>query len=194
MSNNYLSGVFITIAALCITPAAEAHLLLDEDASWSAGFIHPFVGMDHLLAMLAVGLWAAQQGGSRIWQLPAAFLSMMMIGAYFGHLGVTLPATETGIAGSLMALGLLLALSAHMSLLPSLLVVGFFAMFHGFAHGTEMPQSLAVINYAGGFLFATAALHGLGIALALFGNRFNDQNVLRLSGLAIGITGGLLWI
>ncbi|MGR9052741.1 MAG: HupE/UreJ family protein [Gammaproteobacteria bacterium] len=193
MSNKYLAGGLATLAALFTAPCAEAHLI-SEGASWSAGFIHPFVGVDHLLAMLAVGLWAAQQGGGRLWQLPAAFLSMMMLGAYAGQGAMALPSVETGIAGSLLVLGLMLVFAVRLPMAPSLSVVGFFALFHGYAHGTEMPQGMAIVGYAGGFVSATALLHGLGIVSGLSVRRGHYRDLLRLSGLAIGVTGGLLWI
>ena len=167
---------------------------MTEEASWFAGFIHPFLGLDHVLAMLAVGLWAAQQGGSRLWQLPVAFLSMMMLGAMLGQAGLSLPLVEAGIASSLLVLGLMLMFAIRLSIVPNMLMVGSFAIFHGYAHGAEMPQTLALIGYALGFMLATGILHGMGIALGLAIRGAHNEKLLRLGGIAIGLTGAWLWI
>lgn len=194
MLKKYIPGLLIAALTLFIAPAVQAHTLIAEETSWSAGLMHPLLGVDHLLAMLAVGLWAAQQGGNRLWQLPLAFLSMMMFGAFVGQSGVTLPYIEAGIASSLLVLGLMLTFAIRLSILPSLLMVGFFALFHGYAHGAEMPQTLAVIEYALGFLLATAALHGLGIVSGLLVRGMQYEKLLRIGGIFIGVTGGWLWI
>ena len=194
MSNKYILGVLITTFSLLITPSVQAHALIGEETSWLAGFTHPFLGLDHLLAMLSVGLWAAQQGGNRLWQLPLAFLSMMLLGALLGQTGFTLPSVEAGIAGSLLVLGLMLTFAIRLTILPSLLMVGLFAVFHGYAHGTEMPQTLTMIEYALGFMLATGTLHGLGIGLGLLARGVQSEKILRMGGIAIGLTGVWLWI
>ena len=162
MSNKHIPGVLIATFSLLITPVVQAHSLIAEEASWFAGFMHPLLGLDHLLAMLAVGLWAAQPGGNRLWQLPIAFLSMMILGALLGKTGFTLPLVEAGIASSLLVLGLLLAFAIRLTIVPSMLMVGLFAVFHGYAHGAEMPQTLALIDYTLGFMLATGCLTWIG--------------------------------
>jgi urease accessory protein len=194
MSKQPLLGVLITTFSLLTAPVFQAHPLMAQSVFWFAGFIHPFLGLDHLLAMLAVGLWAAQQGGSRLWQLPVAFLSMMLLGALLGQTGLSLPLVEAGIASSLLVLGLMLTFAIRLSIVPSMLMVGLFALFHGYAHGAEMPQTLALIGYALGFLLATSILHGLGIALGLAIRGVQSEKLLRLGGIAIGLTGAWLWI
>ncbi len=194
MSNKSILGVLMATVTLFITPAVQAHALMSEATSWFAGFAHPLLGSDHLLAMLAVGLWAAQQGGSRLWQLPIAFLSMMLLGAMLGQAGLSLPLVEAGIASSLLVLGLMLTFAIRLSIVPSMLIVGLFAVFHGYAHGAEMPLTLAVIDYALGFMLATAVLHGLGIALGLLARNVQNEKLLRVGGIAIGLTGAWLWI
>jgi urease accessory protein len=194
MSNKRNLGVLIAAFSVLITTTVQAHTLVTEATSGFAGLMHPFLGLDHLLAMLAVGLWAAQQGGSRLWQLPLAFLGMMLLGAVLGQTGFALPSIEAGIASSLLILGLMLAFAVRLSIIPSMLMVGLFAVFHGYAHGAEMPQTVALIDYAAGFMLATAALHGLGIGLGLRARDELNQKLLRISGVAIGLTGAWLWI
>jgi urease accessory protein len=186
MSNKYVRGVLIAALSLLITPVVQAHQLITEEASWFAGFIHPFLGIDHLLAMLAVG--------NRLWQLPVAFMSMMVLGAMLGQTGFTLPQEEAGIASSLLVLGLLLMFAIRLTSVSSMLLVGLFSVFHGYAHGAEMPQTLALIDYALGFILATSILHGLGIALGLLIRGMQSEKLLRIGGIAIGLTGAWLWI
>lgn len=193
MSNKHILGVLVAAFSLSITPAVQAHALIGEETSWLAGFTHPFLGLDHLLAMLSVGLWAAQQGGNRLWQLPLAFLSMMLLGALLGQSGFTLPSVEAGIASSLLVLGQMLAFAIRLTILPSLFMVGLFALFHGYAHGVEMLQTLTLID-ALGFMLATGALHGLGIGLGLLARGVQSEKILRMGGIAIGLTGVWLWI
>jgi len=194
MSNKHNMGVLIAAFSVLITTTVQAHTLVTETTSGLAGLMHPFLGLDHLLAMLAVGLWAAQQGGSRLWQLPLAFLGMMLLGAVLGQTGFALPSIEAGIASSLLILGLMLAFAVRLSIIPSILMVGLFAVFHGYAHGAEIPQTAELLDYAVGFMLATAALHGLGIGLGLRARGDLNQKLLRISGVAIGLTGAWLWI
>lgn len=136
-----------------------------ESAGFFSGFGHPIGGADHLLAMLAVGLLAARQAGRSRWALPVSFVVAMLAGAGLGALGVTLPAVETGIAVSVLVLGLLIALVVKLPLNAAVPMVAVFAVFHGHAHFTEMGHG-AVWLYAAGFAVATALLHAMGYALA----------------------------
>ncbi|MEY3760591.1 MAG: hypothetical protein RIR39_2082 [Pseudomonadota bacterium] len=193
MSNKRNLSVIVTLFSVLITTTVQAHTLTAEATSGLAGLMHPFLGLDHLLAMLAVGLWAAQQGGSRLWQLPTAFLSMILFGALLGQTGFSLPLIEAGISSSLLLLGLMLMFAIRMAIMPSLLMVGLFAVFHGYAHGAEIPQTVVLIDYAAGFMLASAALHGLGIGLGLLARGGQSEKLLRMSGIAIGLTGAWLW-
>lgn len=133
-----------------------------------AGLLHPFSGLDHLLAMVAVGLWAAQSGMRKLWLLPAVFMSLLAVGAGVALLFPALPLIETGIAASVLVLGLITALSLRLPTLLSISLTAAFGFMHGYAHGLEIPASASPLLYAAGFLLATAALHFSGITLGLF--------------------------
>ena len=133
----------------------------------SAGLIHPLSGIDHLLAMIAVGLWAAQNRGSKIWILPAAFILMMAVGAKFALIYPFLPLVESGIAASVVALGIIIALSLRPSTQMSIVITSLFGLFHGYAHGLEMLGINEVQGYALGFIVTTAALHLAGIVTVI---------------------------
>jgi urease accessory protein len=161
----------------------------------AAGFFHPLLGLDHLLAMVAVGLLAAQLGGRALWLLPASFLGAMMIGGGLGISGLSLPGLQWGVALSVVALGVALAAGKRYPLAAASLVVGLFGLLHGHAHGTEMLTLAAPTLYGLGFVAATLGLHLTGVALGLFflhGQR--DRVILRVSGAAISLAGVLiLW-
>jgi urease accessory protein len=181
----------LTFILILASSAAQAHPGHDA-AGLGAGFAHPFLGADHLLAMVAVGLWAAQCGGRRIWLLPAAFMIMLAAGAAAAlQWQITLP-VETGIALSVLALGLLVALSLRLPLYFSMALAAAFGLFHGYAHGLELPASAAPVAYAQGFLVATAALHlsGIGAGLALR----QRQTLAALLGGAIAASGAWLLV
>ena len=132
--------------------------LLTASMSFSAGFHHPFSGLDHLLAMLAVGLWAAQNKRSALWVLPLLFPLMMLVGALLAFAGLVVPGAETGIAASVAVLGLLIAFAVRLPLSASSALVSLFALFHGYAHGTELPHGSSAAMYGLGFVLATALL------------------------------------
>ncbi|OSM00179.1 HupE/UreJ family protein [Magnetofaba australis] len=157
-----------------------------------AGLSHPLGGVDHLLAMIAVGVLAAQQGGRALWRVPAAFVAMMLVGAAVGMTGFALPHVELGIVGSVILLGLVIAGGARMPWGAAALMVGVLALFHGFAHGAEAPAMAAFASYAAGFAIATAALHGFGIALTLAVMnwvRSMGPAVIRIGGGAVALSG-----
>ncbi|HYN55436.1 MAG TPA: HupE/UreJ family protein [Methylotenera sp.] len=129
-----------------------------------AGFMHPLTGWDHLLVMLAIGVWASKLGGKACWQLPLTFMSMMSLGAMFGLAGLTFSGVETAIAASVMALGALLMMSLPINVNVRLGIVAIFAVFHGMAHGVELYSQQSYMAL-GGMLFATALLHGAGLLL-----------------------------
>ncbi len=184
-------SALLTIGLISLSAPASAHLLGMHGAGFEAGITHPYTGLDHLLAMLAVGMWAAQQGGRALWSIPLAFVVMMTLGGILALTGVQLPMVETGIATSVLVLGLLVAFSARLPLAAGATLVGVFALFHGHAHGTEIPLAASPVAYALGFILATAALHGIGIAL---GKYLKDGALpwLQLSGAAVAATG--VWL
>ena len=177
--------------ALFLTPAvAFAHSGHDH-AGLLAGLAHPVFGLDHLLAMLAVGLWAAQQQGQARWALPLTFVATLLLGGLFGFAGVEMPLMETGIAGSVLAIGLLVALAARPPLAIAAGLTALFALVHGVAHGLELPALASPWGYATGFVVATAALHGAGYALV----RILPQAAAPLVRLAgIGSAGVGAWL
>lgn len=156
-----------------------------------AGASHPLGGLDHLLAMIAIGLWAAQQAGSARWALPCTFLMAMLVGGGLGFAGIALPGLETGIAASVLALGLAVALALRPALALAILITAAFALCHGMAHGLELPAMASAWSYAVGFIAATALLHAFGYALV----RWLPQAVaplVRLAGVGAAIAGGYL--
>ena len=155
----------------------------------SFGLAHPFSGMDHLCAMLAVGLWAAQLGGRMRWLLPMTFLSVMLAGGALGLNGVRIPFAEQGIASSLLVLGILIAATVRLPMMAGMVVVGLFALFHGYAHGAEMPASAAGLAYAFGFVAASACLHLIGLALGLTAQRWDLSRWIRFAGAGIAACG-----
>lgn len=179
-----------TLALLLSPTAAFAHSGHDH-SGLLAGMAHPMLGLDHLLAMLAVGLWAAQQSGTARWLLPLSFVASMLLGGLLGFNGVQLPLLESGIAASVLAFGLLVAVAMR---LPTVLAVGvtaLFALTHGVAHGLELPALTSPWGYAAGFIAATAALHASGYALVRLLPRAAAP-VVRLLGAASACTGAWL--
>jgi urease accessory protein len=152
-------------AVLLLTPALAFAHPGHGDNGLVAGLTHPLTGVDHLLAMLAVGLWAAQQQGTARWALPLTFVATLLLGGIIGFEGLALPALESGIAASVLALGLAVALAVRPPLALALAATALFALFHGVAHGLELPVMSNPWAYAAGFVAATAILHGAGYAL-----------------------------
>ncbi|MGN6467854.1 MAG: HupE/UreJ family protein [Rhizobiaceae bacterium] len=160
----------LSLAALLMAAAtmpAYAHIGIGPTSSFSAGFSHPLSGLDHLTVMIAVGLWAALKGGRAIWAWPAAFVGVMLFGAGLGMAHIPVPFVEPGILASVVALGLLVALAADLPVSAGIAIIGVFALFHGHAHGTEVPENAGGFEYMMGFAVATAMLHAIGIGLAL---------------------------
>jgi urease accessory protein len=151
------------LLAVLSTPAL-AHTGLGTIHGFAAGFLHPWLGVDHLLAMFAVGLWAAALGGRALWLLPLGFLSFMGLGAWLHFAGLALPCAEWLVSGSVLALGLALWRDWRTASGRAGMLVGLFALFHGHVHAAELGTDTGASVYAAGFLLATALLHGLGIA------------------------------
>jgi urease accessory protein len=158
-------------------------------SSFSTGFAHPLFGWDHVLAMLAIGLWAAQQRRPLVWLLPSLFPLVMAVGALVGLSGVALPLIETGIAGSVAVLGLLIAFAVRLPTWASASLVALFAMFHGYAHGLELPQGSSFGFYGVGFIAATALLHLIGLATGLIAQSRLIGNAVRVLGAGMAVTG-----
>jgi urease accessory protein len=174
-------------AALVLVPSlALAHPGLPGHSHDVAnGFLHPLAGIDHVLAMVAVGLLAAQLGGRALWLVPASFVAAMAAAGLAGMAGVRLPMTEVGIAASVVVLGGMVALRLAMPVAAAVTLVGFFAMFHGYAHGIETPETASGLLYGLGFVGATALLHGLGIGIGLAFGRLDGavgRNLVRVAG------------
>lgn len=160
----------LVIIALGAPSVAFAHTGVGHVAGFAHGFVHPLSGPDHLLAMLSVGMLAYQMGGRAVWLLPPSFVAVMAAGGVLGMAGMMLPAVETGIALSVIALGAALASGLKLPVPLAVTFVGVFALFHGYAHGTEMPQTVSGYAYGFGFIGATALIHLAGITLgAAFG-------------------------
>ena len=181
---------FAPIAAILLaaTPAF-AHTGATAATGLGTGFGHPMGGADHLLAMIAVGILAAQQGGRALYLLPLAFVGMMVVGAAASIGGMPLPFVEVGIVGSVILLGFVIALGRHMPVAASTMLVGALAVFHGHAHGTEMPLSVSGLEYGLGFVAATALLHVAGIALTRMVSTLGSEAMLRFGGAGIATAG-----
>ena len=173
---------------------AQAHIEQGQATGLLTGLQHPWSGLDHILAMIAVGLWGALLGSPAIWVLPIAFPMMMSFGAMMGLLGIPLPGVEIGIAVSAISLGLMVSLDVRARLPIAAALVGFFAIFHGHAHGTELPEGQSGLLYSMGFVIGTGCLHGVGILIGLIDVYPAGKTVLRLAGVFIAIMGCLfLW-
>ncbi len=168
---------------------AAAHILAGEARGFLTGFLHPISGLDHVLAMIAVGLWGAQLGPPAVWILPVTFPMVMALGGTLGLMGVALPGVEIGIAISAIVLGVVVLAEARPPLAVAALAVGFFAVFHGHAHGTELPAGESGILYSIGFVVATGCLHAVGIALGLAHRWSAGRMALRAAGALVALAG-----
>ena len=172
-------------ALIALSGAALAHSGAGVTSSFTHGFVHPIGGLDHVLAMVAVGLYAALLGGRALWLVPATFIGAMAVGGALGMASLALPHGEIGIALSVIALGLAIALRISLPVLIATALAGLFAIFHGHAHGAEMPDASG-LTYAAGFMLATALLHGVGIALGLAAGRLSERGGWRAAQAAGG--------
>ena len=178
------------LLALAFVPAAAlAHEEAGQAAGFLAGLVHPVSGLDHVLAMVAVGLWGAVLGAPALWVLPVAFPLMMAVGGVLGLIGLPLPAVEVGIAVSAVVLGAMVLADARPPLVVAAIVVAFFAIFHGHAHGTELPPGTSALSYSLGFVIATGLLHAAGIALGALHRWPAGRWLVRSAGGAVGAAG-----
>ena len=183
-------------AALVLIPSvALAHPGHGGAPDLVHGFLHPLGGLDHILAMVAVGLFAVQLGGRALWLVPAAFVATMAAAGLAGMAGMQILDVEAGIALSVLVLGGAIALRLTMPVAVAMGLVAFFAVFHGYAHGAEMPEAASGLAYGAGFVTATAILHALGIGLGLALGRFGDaiaRRVAMIGGSAAALVGAVL--
>ncbi|MBP0616222.1 HupE/UreJ family protein [Jiella sp. KSK16Y-1] len=180
----------IVAAAMVILPqVAGAHIIRGAQGGFGSGFEHPLTGLDHFLAMFAVGLWGAQMGGRSVWTLPVTFPLIMVVGGIIGISGVHLPGIETGIALSILVLGLAIAFAWRPAEWVALCLIAFFAICHGYAHGAELPLATDPADYAIGFVLATGLIHILGIGFGLVIGRLWDGRISRICGAAIALGG-----
>jgi urease accessory protein len=168
---------------------ALAHSQGSEATGLLSGLAHPVSGLDHILAMVAVGLWGAQLAAPAIWLLPVTFPMVMAFGGMIGLMGFSLPRIEIGIAVSAIILGVMVGLEVRPPLWVAAAVVGFFAVFHGFAHGAELPAGADAVLYSIGFVIATGCLHAAGIGVGLIHRWPVGQVALRVAGVAIALAG-----
>jgi len=189
------------LAACVLAPSlAFAHTGTGQTIGFAHGFTHPVSGLDHVLAMILVGVLAWQLGGRALWLVPTTFVSVMAIGGALGMMGISVPFVEAGIAFSVIVLGAVVALDIRAPLAIAVGVVGLFAIFHGHAHGSEMPATAGGVAYAAGFMLATATLHIAGIALGYLLAKMSERQgsmVMRSAGgtaalAGIGLFAGLI--
>jgi len=180
------------LAAVIATPAF-AHPGHGVE-SFAAGIAHPLGGLDHLAAMVAVGLWAALKGSRALWAWPAAFVGVMLIGGALGMAHVALPFVEPGILASVVVLGLMVALAVDLPVAVGAAIVGAFALLHGHAHGSEVAENIGGVEYMAGFAIATAFLHAIGIGFALAVQRASLRPAIRIAGAACVVLGVALML
>jgi urease accessory protein len=177
------------LAALLWPARALAHSQGGEAAGLVSGLQHPVSGLDHVLAMVAVGLWGAQLGRPALWLLPVSFPMVMAFGGMLGLMGLALPGVEFGIAASAIILGVMVGCEARPPLWVAAVVVGFFAIFHGHAHGAELPPGANALLYSIGFVVATGCLHAVGIGVGLIHRWPVGKVTLRAAGVAVALGG-----
>lgn len=192
MNNRDTAGRLISCLLFCVIfpMSAFAHVGQgDGSGGFVAGFMHPIFGLDHVVAMVAVGLWGAQLGMPAIWVLPVTFPIVMAFGGALGGMGIALPGIEFGIAGSAIALGAMVLFAVRPPLWMAGVLVGIFAIFHGYAHGAELPASADPISYSAGFVLATGGLHLVGIFIGNINRWQSGAYVLRATGAIISAIG-----
>ncbi len=183
-----IAAIVATVALLAFPSPLAAHEG-GAAAGLLSGLLHPISGLDHVLAMLAVGIWGAQMGPPAIWVLPVTFPMIMALGGMLSLVGVPVPGVEIGIGLSALLLGLMVALERRPDLRAAAVLVGFFAIFHGYAHGAELPEGQSGILYSIGFVVSTGTLHASGIGVGQIHRWDRGKRALRIAGAGIA-TGG----
>ncbi|WP_425053246.1 HupE/UreJ family protein [Psychromarinibacter sp. S121] len=190
LTRTTLTRAALGVALALVASAAAAHTGEGVTGGFLSGFTHPILGWDHVIAMVAVGLWGAFLGAPAIWLLPIVFPLVMAFGGALGVMGIPIPAVETGIALSGVVLGLLIAFAVKAELWIAAVIVAIFAIFHGHAHGTELPEAANPFAYAVGFVIGTGLLHLCGIALGLLTKLPWGTYAIRAAGVVIAAIGG----
>ena len=188
-ANRWVSVVWAVAVVLLLTRGAQAHIEGGEAGGFVSGMKHPWSGWDHICAMIAVGLWGAQLGAPAVWLLPVTFPMVMAMGGFLGLIKVPLPGVEVGIALSAILLGVMVLVAARPPLPVAAVLVGIFGLFHGHAHGTELPDGENGLLYSIGFVVATGLLHAVGITIGLIHYWKPGKVVLRGAGAAIALAG-----
>jgi len=176
-------------AMALMTMPASAHSGTGLAGGFVSGLVHPLTGFDHLLAMVSVGLWGAFLGRPLIYVLPVIFPAVMVVGAALGMLGIPLPTVDIGVALSVLVLGASIALSLRAPVWAASAIVGAFAIFHGYAHGRELPSAADPVGYSVGFVLATGLLHVMGIGIGFLNERPGGVTLTRSLGGVIGLAG-----
>lgn len=180
-----LAAILVVLAAV----PAYAHIGVGAATGFLAGAHHPLSGLDHILAMTAVGIWAASLGGRALWAVPLSFITAMVVGGSLGIGGVPFPFVEFMIGLSVIALGALVALKVKVPVSAGMAIVAAFALAHGHAHGTEMPITASGIEYGAGFVLATAFLHVCGVGLGIVTQKHISPVIARIAGVVIATLG-----
>jgi urease accessory protein len=191
MNSRHISAraAILLLTLLVLTQTTSAHVDKGEAVGLLSGLRHPVSGLDHVLAMIAVGLWGSQLGAPAVWLLPVTFPMVMALGGMLGLLGVPLPGKEIGIAASAIVLGLAVVSEFKPRLVVAAIVVAVFAIFHGHAHGTELPAGQSGLLYSMGFVIATGCLHAVGITIGLIHRWPWGQRLLRFAGGGVAVAG-----
>ena len=189
------AGMTLALAFVVLvlpSSSAHAHTGLEHAVSFASGFKHPFTGLDHMLAMVAVGLWAGLNGGRALWVWPVAFVGVMVLGGLLGISGIAVPMVEAGILASVFGFGLLVLVALQLPVLAGAALVAAFALLHGHAHGVQLPGEAAAASYAAGFAIATAILHAIGIGAAHIAGSANGRLAVRGAGALVAVAGIVL--
>lgn len=181
--------LFMGMVIVFFPATALAHVGSGAAGGFFIGIAHPVSGLDHVLAMIAVGLWGAQLGNPALWMLPVVFPMMMAGGGMLGLMGIPLPGVEIGIAISAIVLGAMVSAEARLKIQLAMIIVAFFAIFHGHAHGTELPTGQSGLLYSIGFVAATGCLHGVGIAIGMIYRWSKGRLALRAAGALVCVAG-----
>ena len=189
-----MRSIVLITTLLVVAQTASAHEASGVADGFTSGFMHPILGWDHVAAMVAVGLWGAVLGQPAIWILPVTFPLVMAVGGALGVAGITLPGVEIGIALSALVLGAMVLLAAKPPLWLAAVVVAAFAIFHGHAHGTELPHAVSPLAYSLGFVLSTGLLHMCGIAFGLLTRWPTGTLLVRAGGGVIALAGALFFV
>src|SRR4029079_13302687 len=189
-----LSLVICVFVVLMAPSLAQAHVGIGDASGFLNGLAHPVMGLDHLCAMLAVGLWSAQRGGRAVWLVAVVFLAVMAVGGVLGMMAVSIPYVETGIVASVLILGVMVAAAVRLPLVASAAIVGLLALLRGHAHGSEMPATASGVLYGLGFMATTVVIQMCGIAAGLLARRYDVPQAIRYAGGTMAACGMIFYL